>query len=138
MEKQLWNAKLKLQKLLRMCLAIWWQMAKTKVQQEKQHAQAQNSKQFIGPLKPASAQTDEEASLIAAACTKGFQGLNNDNKGCTYITDLSAAELHSLNFVLFDPGHCDLFYGIHETSKPDNPKVHCLTSNQHAKETQSR
>ncbi|KAJ2879233.1 hypothetical protein FB639_003141 [Coemansia asiatica] len=113
-------------------------MARTKVQQEKQYTQAQNSKQFIGPLKPASAQIDEEASLIAAACTKGFQCLNDDSKGCVYITDLSTAELCSLNFVLFDPGCHNLFYGIHETSEPDNPKVHCLTSNQHAKETQSR
>ncbi|KAJ2604984.1 hypothetical protein H4R99_001457 [Coemansia sp. RSA 1722] len=103
-------------------------------EQCRQRARATEYRPFIGLLMPASEQTDEKARFIAAACAKGFQGLNDD-KECMYITELLAEELWVFNFILFDPGCRDLFHGIHETSEPSNPKVHRLTSNQRNKET---
>ncbi|KAJ1827168.1 hypothetical protein LPJ56_001806, partial [Coemansia sp. RSA 2599] len=71
----------------------------------------------------------QPTDIAAAACAKGFQGLGDD-EGCCYINELSPAELGTLMFVLFDPGHRDLLFGIHEDSEPDSLMSLWYTQNQ--------
>ncbi|KAJ1817804.1 hypothetical protein LPJ75_001620, partial [Coemansia sp. RSA 2598] len=61
----------------------------------------------------------QPTDIAAAACAKGFQGLNDD-EGCCYINELSPAKLGTMKFVLFDPSCRDLLFGIYEDSEPDS------------------